>query len=170
MSSLVIYATAHGKIRVFYVVKIYYLLLLRLLEIQTTQGIHEYTCRHYSHLSRDAALRAKGRVARSIKTWSTHHNTSTTNHRFVLNLSHSVYYLCLENRLHCCRLLQLLSVELDLLFSSPEPKAQVSYCHSAPSVVRPSSVRPSVVRPSVCKLSHFQLLLQNRLMDFDETW
>ena len=28
-------------------------------------------------------------------------------------------------------------------FSSPEPKAQVSYCHSAPSVVRPS-VRPSV--------------------------
>ena len=33
---------------------------------------------------------------------------------------------------------------------------------------RPSSVRrhPS----SVCKLSHFQLLLQNRLIDFDETW
>ena len=31
--------------------------------------------------------------------------------------------------------------------------------------------RPSVVGPSVvCKLSHFQLLLQNRLMDFDETW
>ena len=29
------------------------------------------------------------------------------------------------------------------LFSSPEPKAQVSYCHSAPSVVRPS-VRLSV--------------------------
>ena len=28
------------------------------------------------------------------------------------------------------------------IFSSPEPKAQVSYCHSAPSVVRPS-VRPS---------------------------
>ena len=27
------------------------------------------------------------------------------------------------------------------LFSSPEPKARVSYCHSAPSVVRPSSVR-----------------------------
>ena len=32
------------------------------------------------------------------------------------------------------------------LFSSPEPKAQVSYCHSAPSVVRPSVV---VCRPSV---------------------
>ena len=31
------------------------------------------------------------------------------------------------------------------IFSSPEPKAQVSYCHSAPSVVRPSVVR----RPSV---------------------
>ena len=31
------------------------------------------------------------------------------------------------------------------LFSSPEPKAQVSYCHSAPSVVRPSVRRPSSV-------------------------
>ena len=59
------------------------------------------------------------------------------------------------------------------VFSSPEPKARVSYCHSAPSVVRPS-VRPSSgVRPAsvvVRKLSHFQLLLPNRLMDFDETW
>ena len=34
------------------------------------------------------------------------------------------------------------------VFSSPEPKARVSYCHSALSVVRPSVVRPSVVRPS----------------------
>ena len=33
-------------------------------------------------------------------------------------------------------------------FSSPEPKAEVSYCHSAPSVVRPSVRRPSVRRPS----------------------
>ena len=32
-----------------------------------------------------------------------------------------------------------------LLFSSPEPKARVSYCHSAPSVVRPSVRRPSGV-------------------------
>ena len=55
---------------------------------------------------------------------------------------------------------------LGSLFSSPEPKAQVRYCHSAPSVVRLSGVRSS----SVCKLLHFQLLLQNRLMDFDETW
>ena len=46
------------------------------------------------------------------------------------------------------------------IFSSPEPKARVSYCHSAPSVVRPSGV----------KFSHFRLLLQNRLMNFDETW
>ena len=52
-------------------------------------------------------------------------------------------------------------------FSSPEPKAQVSYCHSAPSVVRPSVVRPpSVVR----KLSHFPLLLWNCRMEFIETW
>ena len=35
---------------------------------------------------------------------------------------------------------------------------------------RPSSVPPSVRRPpSVRKLSHFQLLLPNPLMDFDET-
>ena len=40
-----------------------------------------------------------------------------------------------------------MSILWNLLFSSPEPKAQVSYCHSAPSVVRPS-VRPSVRRPS----------------------
>ena len=26
---------------------------------------------------------------------------------------------------------------MQVLFSSPEPKARVSYCHSAPSVVRP---------------------------------
>ena len=42
-------------------------------------------------------------------------------------------------------------------FSSPEPKAQVSYCHSAPSVVRR-------------KLSHFRLLLWNRWTEFNETW
>ena len=48
------------------------------------------------------------------------------------------------------------------LFSSPEPKAWVSYCHSAPSVVRPSSVRR--------KLSHFRLLLWNRWTEFNETW
>ena len=44
------------------------------------------------------------------------------------------------------------------VFSSPEPKARVSYCHSAQSVVRPSVV---VRRPSV-NFSHFRLLLQNR--------
>ena len=53
-----------------------------------------------------------------------------------------------------------------IIFSSPEPKAQVSYCHSAPSVVRPSVVRPSSVRR---KLSHFRLLLWNRWTEFNET-
>ena len=47
-------------------------------------------------------------------------------------------------------------------FSSPEPKARVSYCHSAPSVVRPS-VRPSVCpsyvrRPSVVRPSSVRKL------------
>ena len=43
-------------------------------------------------------------------------------------------------------------------FSSPdhEPNAQVSYCHSVSSRV-------------VRKLSHFQFLLQSRLMGFDDT-
>ena len=36
-------------------------------------------------------------------------------------------------------------------------------------VRRPSVVRPSVVRRPLDNL-HFQLLLQNHLMDFDETW
>ena len=35
------------------------------------------------------------------------------------------------------------------VFSSPEPKAQVSYCHSAPSIVRPAS------SSGVCKLFTF---------------
>ena len=47
------------------------------------------------------------------------------------------------------------------VLSSPEPKARVSYCHSAPSVRR---------RSSSVNYSHFQLLLKNRLMDFDKTW
>ena len=55
------------------------------------------------------------------------------------------------------------------LFSSPEPKAQVSYCHSAPSGVRPSVRRPSGVRPSV-NFSHFRLLLWNCWTEFNETW
>ena len=48
----------------------------------------------------------------------------------------------------------------------------MSYCHSAPSVVRPS-VRPSVVRrPSSVrrKLSHFRLLLWNHWTEFNKTW
>ena len=50
-----------------------------------------------------------------------------------------------------------------VIFSSPEPKAWVSYCHSAPSV------RPSV-RPSGVNFSHFRLLLWNRWTEFKETW
>ena len=56
------------------------------------------------------------------------------------------------------------------LFGAQEPKAPVTYCDHALSGIR----LPSVVRrPSVCRpldYLHFQLLLQNRLMDFDETW
>ena len=48
------------------------------------------------------------------------------------------------------------------LFSSPDPKGHVRYCHHLASVVRPSSVvrRPSSVvrRPSV-NFSYFNLLL-----------
>ena len=44
-------------------------------------------------------------------------------------------------------------------------KAPVTYCDHALSGVR----RPSVVRRPLDYL-HFRLLLQNRLMDFDETW
>ena len=39
------------------------------------------------------------------------------------------------------------------VFSSPEPKAQVSFCHSATSVVHPSVLHSSVV--VVRKISHF---------------
>ena len=51
-------------------------------------------------------------------------------------------------------------------FSSLEPKAQVSYCHGAPSVGRPSVRRPSARR----KLSIFRLLHWNRWTEFNKTW
>ena len=51
------------------------------------------------------------------------------------------------------------------LFRAQEPKAPVTYCDHALSGVR----RPSVVRRPLDYL-HFRLLLQNRLIDFDETW
>ena len=59
-------------------------------------------------------------------------------------------------RWDCLNVISLVNFYLCYIFSSPEPKAQVSYCHSAPSVVR--------------KLSHFWLLLWNRLTEFNETW
>ena len=49
----------------------------------------------------------------------------------------------------------------DLIFSAPEPKAQVHYCDHVLSVVR---------RPSVFNFSHFQLLLWNHWTEFNETW
>ena len=52
----------------------------------------------------------------------------------------------------------LLSTNLNLrpfIFSSPEPKARVSYCHSAPSVVRPSVVVRRRRASSVRKLFTF---------------
>ena len=50
------------------------------------------------------------------------------------------------------------------VFRAQEPKAPVTYCDHALS-----GVRLSVVRRPLDYL-HFQLLLQNRLMDFDEIW
>ena len=60
------------------------------------------------------------------------------------------------------------------VFRAQEPKAPVTYCdHALSGVCRPSSVvrlssRLSSGRP--LDYLHFRLLLQNRLMDFDETW
>ena len=55
------------------------------------------------------------------------------------------------------------------VFRAQEPKAPVTYCdHALSGVRRPSVCRPSVRRP--LDNLHFQLLLQNRFMDFDETW
>ena len=48
---------------------------------------------------------------------------------------------------------------LGLLFSAPEPKAQVHYCDHA----------LSVVHPSVVNFSHFRLLLWNRWTEFNQT-
>ena len=58
------------------------------------------------------------------------------------------------------------------VFRAQEPKAPVTYCdHALSGVCRPSSVvRRLSVRPSSVRQLHFQLLFQNRLMNFDETW
>ena len=61
------------------------------------------------------------------------------------------------------------------IFSSPEPKARVSYCRPFSSVVRrPSCVvrRASCVvrRPSSVNFLHFHLLLENAWLDFNQTW
>ena len=51
--------------------------------------------------------------------------------------------------------------ESSWVFSSPEPKAQVSYCRPFSSVVR---------RPSSVNFLHFHLLLENAWLDFNQTW
>ena len=61
------------------------------------------------------------------------------------------------------------------VFSSPEPKARVSYCRPFSSVVRRAScvVRraSSVVRrASSVNFLHFHLLLENAWLDFNQTW
>ena len=58
-----------------------------------------------------------------------------------------------------------------IIFISPELKAQVSISDHLPSVVCPS-VRPSVCL-SVClsvNFSHFHLLLKNHWANFNQTW
>ena len=55
-----------------------------------------------------------------------------------------------------------------LLFRAQEPLGSSDLLWSR-VVRRPSVVRPSVVRRPLNYL-HFRLLLQNHLMDFDETW
>ena len=52
------------------------------------------------------------------------------------------------------------------VFSSPDPKGHVRYCHHLASVVRPSSV---VRRPSV-NFSYFNLLLWNNWTKWNQIW
>ena len=54
----------------------------------------------------------------------------------------------------------------NMVFSSPEPNAQVHYSGHALSVVQ----CPSVVRPFVVNFSHFRILLWNCWTEFNETW
>ena len=59
---------------------------------------------------------------------------------------------------------------IQIIFSAPEPKAQVHYCDHALSVVRRPSVCLSVRPSSVVNFPHFRLLLWNRWTEFNETW
>ena len=62
--------------------------------------------------------------------------------RIFLKFCVSLYFYARKIKFECHQFPSLFAGVM-LLFSSPEPKAQVSYCHSAPSVVRRPSVRPS---------------------------
>ena len=68
-----------------------------------------------------------------------------TKSSFSPNVHSNILMYC---RRHCRHTHLFESCHSGCLFSSPEPKARVSFCHSAPSVVHPSVVRPpaSVVR------------------------
>ena len=75
----------------------------------------------------------------------------------VMVIMYPYQYICM----YSTKMYQLL-VKTYPLFSSPEPKARVSYCHSAPFVLRPAGVN--------FKFSHFRLLLWNRWTEFNKTW
>ena len=55
----------------------------------------------------------------------------------------------------------MLMIMINSFISSPEPKAQVSYCRPFSSVVR---------RASSVNFLHFHLLLENAWLDFNQTW
>ena len=63
----------------------------------------------------------------------------------------------------------ILKANQNCIFSSPEPKARVSYCRPFSSVIR---FRPSSVmrRASCVNFLHFHLLLENAWLDFNQTW
>ena len=72
----------------------------------------------------------------------------------------SLFGLCCHKGIHVSQTQIRNRIRGHLVFSTPEPKAQVHYCDQA------LSVRPSVV----VNFSHFQLLLWNHWTEFNEIW
>ena len=90
---------------------------------------------------------------------------------FLIQRGENYYILNFSGNIYLKQKCWYKDITAPLVFSSPELKAQVSFSDHLSSVVCPSvcpDIHPSV---RLCvNFSHFHLLLQNHLANFNQTW